>query len=222
MRIRRKKHLAERLEKVDNIIQTDRRVVNVTESVKVKEYFNYLQIFGNNNPVKLEIGCGKGGFICNTALVHPEYNYVAVELLENIIVMASEKAEKLGINNVKFVNSGAEYLAKYIRDNSIEQIFLNFSPPYPQESYKKRRLTYDRHIINYKNFLVNGGSVIQKTDDKDFFEYSFSQFERFGFDVKNISEDIEKGVLENVLTEYESKFREAKMPIYALIAKINK
>ncbi len=223
MRIRRKKHLKERLLSVDKyILPTDRRVINVNEALKEKQYFNYQEIFSNANPVKLEIGCGKGGFICDMALAHPEYNYIAVELLDNIIVMASERADKLNLSNVRFVNSGAEYLAKYICDNSIEQIYLNFSPPFPQESYRKRRLTYDRNIENYKKFLVRGGTIVQKTDDKEFFEYSFAQFKRFGFEVVNISQDIEQGKIENITTEYERKFKNAGMPIYALVAKIIK
>lgn len=219
MRIRRKKHLKERLEKVkDYLIVADRDIVNVKQAIQDKRYFEYIKIFGNENPVELEVGCGKGGFICNKAALNANVNYIAVELLENIVVMACENALKNNLKNVRFVNSGAEYLPRYIKEGSIENIYLNFSPPYPQDSYENRRLTCDRHIIAYKSFLREGGAVYQKTDDKGLFEYSLEKFKQNGFIVKDVSVDIEKGLMANVETEYESKFRALGMPIYALIA----
>ncbi len=219
MRIRRKKHLGERLLQVkDFILDTDRRVVNVNEAIKDKQYINFELIFGNSNPVKLEIGCGKGGFICKTATIYPQFNYIAVELLDNIIVMAAENAQKNDLNNLRFINSGAEYLPKYIKEQSIEEIFLNFSPPYPQSSYENRRLTCDRNIVNYKAFLQDGGRVIQKTDDRGFFEYSRCQFVKFGFKVQDISTALQNNAIPNVRTEYEQKFVQKGLPIYGLIA----
>lgn len=219
MRIRRKKHLRDRLDNVNQyIIPIDRSEVNVKEAIKNKQYIQFSQVFNNDLPVKLEIGCGKGGFICETATIRKEFNYVAVELLENIIVMASEKANQLSLNNVRFVNCGAEYLPKYIPDNSIDEIFLNFSPPFPGKSYMKRRLTYNRNVQNYKNFLKDNCSVIQKTDDKDFFDYSFEQFVKFGFEVRDISNELNNGEFFSVQTEYEKKFRALNQPIYALVA----
>lgn len=220
MRIRRKKNLAERLERVKNyLIVPDRDIVNVKIAIQDKRYFDYEKLFGNNKEVELEIGCGKGGFVCEKAKVCKMKNYIAVELLENIIVMAAEKASKGNIDNVRFVNSGAEYLPRYIKDGSISNIYLNFSPPYPQDSYENRRLTCDRNVIMYKNFLMSGGSVIQKTDDKQFFEYSYKKFVEHGYSVEDVSLKIENGEIENICTEYESKFRKLGMPIYALIAK---
>ena len=219
MRIRRKKHLKERLEKVkDYLIVADRDIANVKQAIQDKRYFDYEKMFANQNSVELEIGCGKGGFICQKASLNPNTNYIAVELLENIVVMACESASELNLKNVKFVNSGAEYLPRYIKDGSIENIYLNFSPPYPQDSYENRRLTCDRHILAYKAFLREGGAVYQKTDDKGLFEYSLAKFKQHGFIVKDVSLELENGQLQNVATEYESKFRALGMPIYALIA----
>ena len=219
MRIRRKKHLKERIEKIlDYVIVPPRDIVNVLEAIKDKRYFNYQDMFGNDNPVEMEIGCGKGGFVTEMAKLNPNKNFIAVELLDNIIVMAGELAKKQGLKNVKFVNSGAEYLPRYIMESSIDNIYLNFSPPYPSDAYENRRLTCDPRIESYKAFLKANGSIYQKTDDKDFFEYSFKQFVKHGFVVENVSEKIEKGEMANVQTEYEKKFREQGMPIYALIA----
>lgn len=219
MRIRRKKHLKERIEKIlDYVIVPPRDIVNVLEAIKDKRYFDYQDMFGNDNPVEMEIGCGKGGFVTEMAKLNPNKNFIAVELLDNIIVMAGELAKKQGLKNVKFVNSGAEYLPRYIMESSIDNIYLNFSPPYPSDAYENRRLTCDPRIESYKAFLKANGSIYQKTDDKDFFEYSFNQFVKHGFVVENVSEKIEKGEMANVQTEYEKKFREQGMPIYALIA----
>lgn len=220
MRIRRKKHLKERLQMVgDFLIVPERDIVNVKEAIKDKRFFDYKSLFDNYNPVELEIGCGKGGFIIEKAKTNLLTNFLAVEMLENIIVMACEDAKKQDLKNVKFVNSGAEYLPRYIKDNSISNIYLNFSPPYPADSYENRRLTCDARVEAYKDFLVDGGCVFQKTDDKQFFDYSVSQFIKHGFKVEDVSKKIDNGEIDNIQTEYESKFRKLGMPIYALIAK---
>ncbi len=220
MRIRRKKHLKERLDQVaEYVIVADRDIVNVKQAIIQKKLFDYKKMFLNNNTVEMEIGCGKGGFICQKAVLNPNTNYIAVELLENILVMAAEKAKGLCLNNVKFFNSGAEYLPRYIPHDTVSKIYLNFSPPYPQDSYENRRLTCDRNIKNYKEFLIEGGEIIQKTDDKGLFEYSFKKLKENGFIVTDISDDLSSGKIENILTEYECKFRKLGMKIYALKAK---
>ncbi len=220
MRIRRKKHLKERLEGVkDFVIVPEMDIKNVKEAILDKRYFNYKEIFGNDNVVELEVGCGKGGFIIEKAKRNPNINFLAVELLENIVVMAAENAKKQGLTNVRFVNSGAEYLPRYIKENSINNIYLNFSPPYPQDGYENRRLTADAKIEGYKEFLVDGGCVYQKTDDKGLFDYSYAQLVKYNFDVTDLTQELEKGLIDNIQTEYESKFRALSMPIYALKAR---
>jgi len=220
MRIRRKKHLDERLELLsDLILVADRDIANVKEAIEDKKYYDFNSLFGNDNPVEMEIGCGKGGFVVQKAILNPNVNFIAVELLNNIIVMAGELAKKHNLKNVKFVNSGAEYLPRYIKDNSIQNIYLNFSPPFPPNSYESHRLTCDRRVAEYKRYLKVGGSVFQKTDDKPFFDYSFNKFIENGFVVEDVSEKINNGILDNVVTEYEKKFRDAGVYINSLIAK---
>lgn len=220
MRIRRKKHLAERLENVKEILYVAKRdVQNVKIANQDKCYLDFESIFGNENPVNLEIGCGKAGFIIECAKRFPEENFLAVELLENIIVMGAEKVLNEGIKNVRFFNCGADYLPRYIMSNSIKRLYLNFSPPYPAGTYENRRLTKDTLINDYKEYLTEDGEVLQKTDDKDFFDYSFSQFAKFGFSVTDVSQEINSGKRDNIETEYEKKFRKQNLPIYALVAK---
>ena len=223
MRIRKKKHLEERIEKVKDIVLfADRDIANIQLAIQDKKYFEYNSLFNNDNPVSLEVGCGKAGFITEVARQNPLENYIAVELLQNIIVMGAERVKKEGIKNIMFFNCGAEYLPRYIKPSSIKTIFLNFSPPYPAGTYENRRLTKDSLIEAYKDFLVPSGEVLQKTDDKDFFDYSFNQFVKFGFIVEDVSKKIESGEIPNVETEYEKKFRAQNMPVYALRARVNK
>ena len=189
MRIRRKKHLEERLENAkDVLIVPERDIVNVKVAIENKKYYDFNKIFGNDNPVELEIGCGKGGFITQKALLNPNVNFVAVEMLENIIVMACELAKKNGLNNIRFLNTGAEYLPRYIKDESISNIYLNFSPPFPKDGQEGKRLTSKRFVNYYKDFLVKGGKVYQKTDDKEFFEFSKNSLKENGFEVSDLTE----------------------------------
>lgn len=219
MRMRRKKHLDERMQAVnDLIIKRLFATKNLNEDILEKDYIDYLSVFGNDNPVSIEIGCGKGGFILETAKLNPNKNYIAVEMLENIVVLAAEQIKKAGLTNVRFINAGAEYLPKFVKDATIERVFLNFSPPYPQRSYENRRLSGERYALIYKSMLKDGGAVYQKTDDFDFFEYSKLSFAKYGFSVEDVSSNLELGFNGNVETEYEKKFKSLNMPIYGLKA----
>ena len=219
MRIRRKKNLEERLALLcDYILPIDTSIKNVKEAIEKKEYITAKGVFLSDKPLCLEIGCGKGAFIINMARLQPQFNYIAVEMMENIIVMAGESAKNNKISNVKFLNTSAEYLPRYLRENSIEKIFLNFSPPYPQKSYECRRLTNDRFVQEYYYLLKTGGIVEQKTDDYDFFIYSKEKFSSNGFEVLDVSDELSSDK-NNIVTEYEQKFRSLGQPIYKLIAK---
>lgn len=220
MRIRRKKNIQSRLCNVKEILLfADLDIPNVNQAILDKKYLNFAELFGNDKPVIMEIGCGKGGFVLENAILHPEYNFLAIELLSNVIVSGAEMCLKQGLNNVRFFNCGAEYLPRYIKENSIKRIYLNFSPPFGGKRYENRRLTYDTLVNNYRLFLTDDGDIFQKTDDKDFFNYSFSQFEKFGFEVLDITSEIKNGNIENICTEYEKKFLSKNIPLYYLIAK---
>ena len=216
MRMRRKKHLEERLENAsDYLLIADKKAVSVQQALKDKKIIDLNGAFGNDNPIFLDIGAGKGKFVIESALKTPDNNYIGVEMLENIIVSACEKAQNLGLKNVKFINSGAEYLQRYFDENSVTHISLNFSPPYPKKSFANRRLTNERYLNIYKSLLKKDGVVVQKTDDKDFFEYSLNSFSESGFEVFKLSDE---EILKTATTEYEEKFRGMNMKIYGLKA----
>lgn len=219
MRIRRKKNLKERLEFAgERLLRADTSILDARAARLQKDYINFSELFKNDYPVQMEIGCGKGGFIIELAKKYPEKNFFAVELLDNIIVMAAELAEKEGVENLKFFTCGADYLARYIKEGTIEKLYLNFSPPYSGKRYENRRLTKSALISDYKSFMKIDGEILQKTDDKGFFDYSFEQFVKFGFDTKDISEKLNEEGAAKVQSEYEKKFRSLGMPVYALSA----
>ena len=221
MRMRRKKHLEERLEACgDKIIFMDREdrsfAVKTSDSV-----LNLKALFSSDAPVHMEIGCGKGKFICDIARQNPDINYLAVEKASNVIVDAAEKAIELGIKNVIFLRGGAEYLESYIPPHSIGRIYLNFSCPFPKKSYASHRLTHHRFLEIYKAIMQQGAEIHQKTDNMQLFEFSIEELSHSGFGIKNVSLDLHSSGFEgNIMTEYETRFSELGQPIYRLEAHI--
>lgn len=209
MRMRAKRHLPERLEKCG--------AIRVKEPEIAKGKWN--TIFGNDNPLHLEIGCGKGTFVIQMAQRHPDINFVAMEKDRNVILTAMERTIKEEIPNIRFINDNADRLEEFFEENECERIYLNFSDPLPKSGYKKRRLTYDRYLAYYEKILVPGGEIHQKTDNTGLFEFSLNSFLNFGYGLKNISLDLHHSDFsDNIVTEYEAKFSEMGMPIYRLEA----
>lgn len=224
MRMRRKARLDERLAACEAsgkllILNVDDR--HFQRAVVEKEYLDFEGLFGNKNPVVLEIGAGKGQFCCELANREPNINIVAVEKSSNVIVDAAEKAISLGLPNLVLLRCDAEYLEKYIPEKSVARIYLNFSCPFPKKSYAPHRLTHRKFLEIYKKILADGGEIHQKTDNREFFEFSLEELSQSGFALKNVSLDLHNSGFEgNIVTEYEQKFTEMGMPIYRLEAYI--
>ena len=221
MRMRRKKHLDERLDSVsEQIINlwVDKVQFDADEAPK---YLDFAALFGNDNPVEMEIGCGKGVFICELAARNPDVNYLAVELYANVLVSACESADKRGLNNIRFLSGNAEYLDRFIPPHSIRRLYLNFSTPFPKKRQATHRLTHPHFLEMYKKLLMPGATVVQKTDGRVFFQYSLEQFSRCGYTLENISLDLHTdGLEDNIVTEYESRFVAQGLPIYRVEAKV--
>lgn len=222
MRMRKKKHLEERLQECsDYIFFMDREDRNFQTAVQNKEYMNLQKIFGNSNPVHLEIGCGKGGFACETAKQNPDINFLAVEKASNVIVKAAEDAKSMGLKNLYFMRGGAEYLECYIPVKSVERIYLNFSCPFPKKKYASHRLTHHNFLKIYKSLMSDNAEIWQKTDNTHFFEFSIEEFSQSGFALKNVTFDLHNSDFEgNIMTEYEKRFSSEGFPIYRLEAYI--
>lgn len=186
-----------------------------------KEELDFFKIFGNDNPVHLEIGCGKGRFVCELAARRPDINFIAVEKISNVLIEAVERAISEGLTNVHFINSAAEVLPKYIKEGSIDKIYLNFSNPLPKLGYAKQRLTHPRFLNEYKLFLKRGGEIVQKTDDEDFYGFSLASFIECGYEIVEKCEDLHAlNDPDNIVTEHEKKFAAEGKKIHRIIAKI--
>lgn len=221
MRMRRKKHLDERLNSVSELI------INLwVDTVRFDAddqpiYLDFEALFGNNHPVEMEIGCGKGGFICELAARHPETNFLAVELYANVLVSACEKAKEMGLNNIRFLSGNAEYLDRFIPPHTVSRLYLNFSTPFPKKRQATHRLTHPHFLEMYKGLLAEGASVIQKTDGRVFFQYSLESMSQCGYTLKNVSLDLHAdGIEDNIVTEYESRFIAQGLPIYRVEATV--
>lgn len=220
MRMRRKKYLDERMDACGGYLLTMLSEDRNFETAKNNpDYLDFEELFKNGNPVFLEIGCGKGQFVCELAKRCPENNYLAVEKVGNVVVAAAERARDEKLPNVRFLKCGAEYLQCFLPDNSIAGIYLNFSCPFPKKAYTSHRLTNERFLNIYRCLMKPGAEIHQKTDNMHFFEYSIEEFTKCGFALKNISLDLHASDFEgNIVTEYESKFAEQGLPIYRLEA----
>lgn len=219
MRMRRKKHLEEKLALCKNLIDFPAVTRDFRIEISEKEYIDFSSIFNNENLIHMEIGCGKGQFIAELAKRNPDINYIAVDSDKNVICTSCLKLQDAGIKNVIFLHCRAETLPKYIKSGSIGRLFLNFSSPYPKKTNENKRLTNARFLDMYSELLARGAEIHQKTDNMKFFEYSLEQYSLKGFKLKNISLDLHASDFEgNIITEYESRFISMGKPIYRLEA----
>ena len=224
MRMRRKKHLDERLQGCgEYIITPENNEKNIKLANNIKMYLPLEEIFENDAPLFLEIGCGKGGFACEFARQNPDINLLAVEKTANVLVSAAEQAQKMGLKNLRFLSCPAEYLPSYLKKNSIRRIFLNFSCPFPKAKYAAHRLTAPNFLSIYKEIMTENAEIHQKTDNMGLFEFSVENLSAAGFALKNVSLDLHNSDFEgNIVTEYESRFVAEGKPIYRLEAYLKK
>ena len=169
------------------------------------------EVFGNDHPIHIEIGMGKGQFIMTLAKEHPEINYVGIEKYSSVLVRALEKQQELELPNIKFIRMEAENIAEVFAPDEVARIYLNFSDPWPKDRHAKRRLTSVQFLERYEKILQKDGHLIFKTDNRDLFDFSLEQVEEaehwillnHTFDLHH-SEYVEG----NVMTEYEQRFVE--------------
>ena len=223
MRMRLKKHLDERILHVNGVLLAREGDDFYKLTDQEKNFVKTVnEIFGNDNELRLELGCGKGAYAITSAARHPEYNYIAVEKLSNVIVVACENAVKANLPNLRFINCRAENMLCYLPEHSVKEIILNFSCPFPKKTYANRRLTSKNYLELYKRLLTCDGIISQKTDNLDFFEWSIDSFEQNGFETFDVTYDLPADAPDNVVTEYEAKFREQYQKIYSLKARVSK
>ena len=223
MRMRKKRNFDARMEACGDLLlaRGANGILNMKEAAEhFRALIDFEKAFGNQNPVALEIGCGKGGFVSRLAILQPNVNFLALEKMSNVILTPLEAVKKQGIENIRFLNIRAECLPCYIPENSLDCIYLNFSTPLPKLGYATQRLTHRNFLEVYKKLLKKGGRILQKTDDRDFFEFSLEEYKACGFALENVTFDLhEKGNPEwNIVTEYEQKWVEKGLPIHRVEA----
>lgn len=210
MRMRKKKNCETRLEKSGELW------IREPESLKGKWHTE----FGNDNPIHIEIGCGKGKFICEMAQKYPDINFVAIEVVRDVMVLAMEKAQPLELKNLRFIIADAAKLSDYFEKGEARRIYLNFSDPWKKSRQAKRRLTHKNFLDVYKKVILNGDYICFKTDNQKLFEFSLNSFAAENFKMSDITFDLHNsGFEDNVMTEYETRFSEQGMPIYRVCAR---
>lgn len=179
-------------------------------------------IFGNDNPIYIEIGMGKGDFIYENARQYPNINFIGIEKFPSVLAAAINKinARETKVSNLRLMHYDAIELNEVFVENEIDKIFLNFSDPWPKSRHAKRRLTSSKFLDVYKQILKDDGQIEFKSDNRGLFEYSIISFNQYPMDLEYISLDLHNSPENetNIMTEYERKFC-TKGPIYKLVAR---
>ena len=199
----------------------------VLEPEKVKG--NWRTLFKDSSkPLHLELGCGKGGFISKISVMHPEINYIAIDLVDAMLGLAKRKVEEAyktenrDTDNILLTRFDIERILLILdKQDSVDRIYINFCNPWPKGKHRKKRLTHTRQLEKYKQFLSPNGEIHFKTDDDDLFEASLTYFEETGFEIIKKTYDLHsEETEENVRTEHEEMFSSQGIKIKALIAKL--
>ena len=180
----------------------------------------WAEVFGNDHPIHIEVGMGKGQFIIEMAKRNPEINYIGIEKYSSVLVRAVEKLEDFEQNNLRLIRMDAENIEGVFDKDEVDRIYLNFSDPWPKDRHAKRRLTSTRFLERYNNILTPEGRVMFKTDNKDLFDFSLEQVEEAGWILENHTYDLHHSEYNegNVMTEYEEKFSAKGNTICRLVA----
>jgi len=207
MRMRRKPNLNKRIERCGSLL--------VTEPQTLKG--RWLSQFGSDR-LHLELGCGKGSFTVATAKENKDALLVALEKVDNVLVIALERALSENPQNVRFLCNLADDLTDFFDNGEVSRIYINFCDPWPARRHAKRRLTGSPFLELYKSVLCDGGEIHFKTDNLALFEFSLTEFDRSGFILSEVSRNLHEFGPCGVMTDYEMKFHGEGQPIYRCVA----
>ena len=180
---------------------------------------SWKEFFGDGKPIHIEIGMGKGQFLMEMARRHPDIHYIGIEKFSSVLVRAVQKMEEEPLPNIHFIRMDAEYICNVFEKGEVEEIYLNFSDPWPKERHTKRRLTSHQFLERYDQILKEGGSIQFKTDNRDLFDFSVEEIRSAGWTIDQCTYDLHHSdFLEgNVMTEYEERFVAEGKPICKVI-----
>ena len=165
--------------------------------------------------LRVELGCGKGRFTCETAKAEPEVLFIAVERVPDAMVMAMERARDMDLHNVFFVDADAANLPAYFAGGEVDRLYINFCDPWPTKRHAKRRLTHRNFLLLYRKVLKEAGEIHFKTDNLPLFQFSLPEFRAAGFRTEEVTYDLHGQGVRGIMTDYEAKF-------HALGTKINR
>ena len=177
--------------------------------------------FGNNNPIYIEIGMGKGDFILGNALKYPNINFIGIEKYDSVIARAIEKIESVEVipSNLRIIRMDAKEIEE-VFNKEVDRIYLNFSDPWPKKRHAERRLTSNTFLKRYESVFKNDYEIVMKTDNVNLFEFSLETLSQNGYSFQKVSLDLHNSdVVDNIMTEYEKKFTEKGIKINYLVAK---
>jgi len=205
-----------------NIPGADDAILNSEYCIKNPEEQkgHWQDCFETAQPLHIEIGMGKGRFIMDMAALHPDINYIGIERYSSVLLRALQKMEQNPLPNIKFICMDAADVAEVFAKDEVDRIYLNFSDPWPKDRHAKRRLPSREFLARYDQFLVKGGRLEFKTDNKELFDFALEELEPAGWKAEAVTRDLhhdEKLCAGNIMTEYEEKFSAQGNPIYKYI-----
>ena len=203
MRMRRRNNLAPRMAACEPVW------IHEPEALRG----NWRSLMPGCRELRVEVGCGKGKFTVETAEAEPDVLLIAIERVQDALVLAMEAAIRKGLKNVFFVSLDAANIDQFFADDEIDLLYINFCDPWPRKKNAKRRLTYHTFLEKYKKVLKLGGQIHFKTDNRELFEYSLFQFPKAGYELSEVTRDLHGNGVCGIMTDYEEKFHDLGTPI---------
>lgn len=177
---------------------------------------HWRDLFGNDNPLHIEIGMGKGKFLHTLAGMYPNINFVGIEKYSSVLLRAVQKMEEEELPNLKFIRMDAEEITEVFDEHEVDKIYLNFSDPWPKDRHAKRRLPSSQFLMRYNQILKPEGRLEFKTDNRELFDFAVEELDKANWKAEAVTYDLhheEEMLVGNVMTEYEEKFSAMGNPI---------
>lgn len=213
MRLRNNPHAIEKLQRYSDIV--------IFKAQQNKGSWH--EHFKNQNPIFVELGMGRGKFITTHAYNNPNINYIGMEVFNEVICNALDKVLALSLPNIALLPENIANIEEIFSEAEVDRLYINFCDPWPKARHAKRRLTHRTFLGRYQKILKPDGDIIFKTDSRELFDFSVSEFETAGLEITSLTYDLKnENDPTNIATEYEKKFMEMNMPIYRLTAKMKK